>query len=227
MYEERPPAPHLADRVACEWQRVGEGDGGLLVVPDGCVDLVWGPDGPFVAGPDTGPMPASLRAGRPMAGIRFRPGTVGDVLGVPLHWLRDQRVPLSDLDAFPELAAATPPQARLRAMRAAVTARLRETPPPDPAAPVIAAALLSGRTVREVADDLGYSERQLHRRSVAAFGYAPKILQRVARFQRALRLARSGLSPAEVAATCGYTDQSHLSHDVKRLSGLPLGRLLA
>ncbi|MBN6056228.1 helix-turn-helix domain-containing protein [Nonomuraea sp. RK-328] len=111
-------------------------------------------------------------------------------------------------------------------MRRAVAARIRETAPADPAAPALVTALRSGLSVRQAAWELGFSERQLHRRSVAGFGYPPKTLQRVVRFQRALRLARSGVALAEVAAASGYADQAHLSHDVKRLSGLPLSRLL-
>ncbi|MFD2354886.1 helix-turn-helix domain-containing protein [Nonomuraea ferruginea] len=105
--------------------------------------------------------------------------------------------------------------------------RLRRTPPPDPAAPAAAAALRRGGSVREVAWELGLSERQLHRRSVASFGYAPKTLQRIVRFQHALRLARSGVPLAEVAAVVGYADQAHLSRDVRRLSGVTLSRLAA
>ncbi|SPL97454.1 Transcriptional regulator, AraC family [[Actinomadura] parvosata subsp. kistnae] len=78
----------------------------------------------------------------------------------------------------------------------------------------------------EVAWHLGYSERQLQRRSVHAFGYAPKTLQRIVRFQRALRLARTGVPLAEVAVAAGYTDQAHLANDVKRLSGVQMSRLL-
>ncbi|MEV0596622.1 helix-turn-helix domain-containing protein [Nonomuraea cavernae] len=226
MYEERPPAPWLAERVACEWSQVAETDTTQLVVPDGCVDLIWGPDGPFVAGPDTGPMPTSMRAGDTFTGIRFKPGAAGEVFGVPVHWLRDQRVPLTDLDALPELAVEIPEE-RLRAMRAAITVRLRQTSPSDPAAPAIVAALRSGLSVHEVAWQLGYSERQFHRRSVAGFGYSPKTLQRIVRFQRALRLARSGVPLAEVALISGYADQAHLSHEVKRLSGVSPRRLAA
>ncbi|GAA2317812.1 helix-turn-helix transcriptional regulator [Nonomuraea roseoviolacea subsp. roseoviolacea] len=239
MYEERPPAPELAGRVVCAWGQIPEADGTQLVVPDGCVDLIWGPAGLFVAGPDTGPMPAPLRAGEVLAGIRFRPGGTGEVFGVPVHGLRDQRVPLAALnraawspllspDAAPSVSS--DPRLlldeRLRLMRRAVAARIHETAPPDPAAPALVAALRSGLSVREAAWELGFSERQLHRRSVAGFGYPPKTLQRVVRFQRALRLARSGVALAEVAAASGYADQAHLSHDVKRLSGVPLSRLL-
>ncbi|MFI7451510.1 DUF6597 domain-containing transcriptional factor [Nonomuraea sp. NPDC049714] len=237
MYAEWAPEPALAGRVACLWRRVGEREGTQLVVPDGCVDLIWGPDGPFVAGPDTGPVPSRIRPGDVLSGIRFKPGAVGEFFGVPLPDLRDQRVPLAALGALPPLAG---PGIRLwdvqdldpegadplPVLRAAVAARLREIPGPDPAAPAILTALRAGRGVREVAWELGLSERHLHRRTVAGFGYAPKTLQRVVRFQRALRLARSGVAAAEVAAVAGYADQAHLSHDVKRLSGVTLRHLL-
>ncbi|MFG3442708.1 helix-turn-helix domain-containing protein [Nonomuraea sp. NPDC047897] len=224
MYEERPAAPALADRVVCEWSSVREAGGTQLVVPDACVDLVWGPAGPFVAGPDTGPVPTVMRPGDTFTGVRFRPGAVGEVFGVPLDWLRDQRVPLASLDVMRELTEGEPDD-RAAAMRGAVARRLRETAPADPATSALVAALRRGRTVREAAADLGYGERQLHRRSVAGFGYPPKTLQRILRFQRALRLARTGVPFAEVAALTGYTDQAHLSHDVRRLSGVPLRSL--
>ncbi|TYB67386.1 helix-turn-helix domain-containing protein [Nonomuraea sp. PA05] len=129
--------------------------------------------------------------------------------------------------AFASLRAQV--EARLQLLQAAVARRLSPTaaaPSVDPAAPAIATALGEGRTVAEVAWDLGYSERQLHRRSLLAFGYAPKTLQRIIRFQHALRLARTGIPLAQVAITAGYTDQAHLSNDVKRLSGVQLSRLL-
>ncbi|NUO98628.1 MAG: helix-turn-helix domain-containing protein [Nonomuraea sp.] len=229
MYAERHPGPGLAGRVACVWQQVSEADTTQLVVPDACVDLIWGPGGLFVAGPDTGPMPTRMTTGDTYTGIRFKPGATGAVFGVPVHDLRDRRVPLSDLPALslPPLGVIPDVEARLAVMRAAVLARLRQDPATDPAAPAIAGALRMGRSVRDIAWDLGLSERQLHRRSVASFGYAPKTLQRIVRFQRALTLARAGVPPAEVAVRSGYADQAHLSHDVKRLSGVPLGRLVS
>jgi hypothetical protein len=85
MYVERPPSAGLAGRLACGWHRISEAAFTQLVVPDACVDLIWGPDGLYVAGPDTGPMPAALGIGETLAGVRFRPGGVGDFFGVPLQ----------------------------------------------------------------------------------------------------------------------------------------------
>ncbi|MET8332464.1 DUF6597 domain-containing transcriptional factor [Streptosporangium canum] len=218
MYREWAPDPAIAGRVTCLWTSTATSAGTKLVLPDGSVDLVWGPDGPRVAGPDTGPQPVRMSPGDRYIGIRFRPGAVGEVFGVPVEALRDLRVPLAELGVLPRLTADT--------MQEVLAVRLRATPAPDPAAPAIAAALGAGKSVAEVAWDLGLGERQLHRRSLRAFGYGPKVLQRVVRFQRALRLARRGTALAEVAVTSGYADQAHLANEVRRLAGVPLGRLL-
>jgi AraC-like DNA-binding protein len=247
MYREWAPAPEMAGRVACLWTQETTSAGTQPVVPDGCVDLIWGPEGPHVAGPDTGPMPVLMSPGDRYTGIRFRPGRVGEIFGVPVDALRDLRVPLAELGVLTELtdealleasavrsdragatrrAPAVTPELIARTMQRALAVRLRTTPEPDPAAPMIAAALRAGRSVGEVAWDLGFGERQLHRRSLRSFGYGPKVLQRVVRFQRALRLARLGVAPAEVAVASGYADQAHLANEVRRLAGMPLSKLV-
>ncbi|WP_320773407.1 helix-turn-helix domain-containing protein, partial [Streptomyces sp. CRN 30] len=98
---------------------------------------------------------------------------------------------------------------------------------PDPLVRSIVAALDAGRPVAATADGLGVSARQLHRRSLAAFGYGPKTLARVLRLQRALALARKGVPFAETATRTGFADQAHLARDVRDLTGVPLGELLA
>ncbi|MFJ2034194.1 helix-turn-helix domain-containing protein [Streptosporangium sp. NPDC087985] len=218
MYREWAPDPAIAGRVICLWTATATSSVTKPVVPDGSVDLIWGPEGIQVAGPDTGPKPVLMSPGDHYLGIRFRPGAVGGVFGVPIETLRDLRVPLGELGVLPELTPET--------MQEALAVRLRATPGPDPAAPAIAVALRTGRSVGEVAWELGLSERQLHRRSLRAFGYGPKMLQRVLRFQRALRLARRGVALAEVAVASGYADQAHLANEVRRLAGTSMGRLV-
>src|SRR5215472_15158114 len=103
-YTEWPAPAALRDAVACLWTRViSEGAARTaLVLPDGCTDLIWEQGrGAFVAGPDTGPVPTSIAAGRVIVGVRFRPSAGGTALGVPLSELRDQRVDRSDLGGSP------------------------------------------------------------------------------------------------------------------------------
>ncbi|MDV9173696.1 DUF6597 domain-containing transcriptional factor [Streptomyces sp. W16] len=199
------------------------------VLPDGCMDLLWNEGRLLVAGPDTR---AYVPQAEPAhwAGFRFYPGTAPTFLGVPAHELRDRRVDLTDLwpaatvrslsariDTAPDPATALEDAALDRAAR---------TPPPDPLLRHLVAALDSGRPVAATADELGLGARQLHRRSLTAFGYGPKTLARVLRLQRALALARAGVPFAATAARSGYADQAHLARDVRELAGMPLGQLL-
>jgi AraC-like DNA-binding protein len=82
-------------------------------------------------------------------------------------------------------------------------------------------------TVADAAARTHLSERELQRRFVRDVGYAPKTLQRVLRFQRfmgQLHLPRVELAGA--AAIAGYADQSHLSREARRLTGLSPRQLL-
>lgn len=85
-----------------------------------------------------------------------------------------------------------------------------------PASPVV--------PVSKVAWDLGISERQLHRRCVAAVGYGPVLLRRVLRFRRVVSQIDAGGALddlAGLAAAAGYADQAHLTRESRELAGLP------
>jgi AraC-like DNA-binding protein len=77
-------------------------------------------------------------------------------------------------------------------------------------------------TMPRLLQRLGLSERSLRRRCHEAFGYGPKRLDRILRFQRFLDLARRapGAELAALALAAGYADQAHLSREVRRLSSL-------
>ncbi|MGY0070669.1 helix-turn-helix domain-containing protein [Streptomyces sp. QTS137] len=228
MYSER--ASRLPDAVV--WTNTPAGAGAGRVLPDGCMDLLWHDGRLLVAGPDTHAHLIEAGTSGPWAGIRFHPGALPALLGVPAHELRDQRPDLADLWPTAEVrrattlvnAAADPARGLedLALRRAAEVATL-----PDPVLRQVVAALDAGRPVAETADELGLSARQLHRRSLTAFGYGPKTLARILRLGRALALARRGTPYAETATRTGYADQAHLSRDVRDLTGLPLGGLLA
>ncbi|MEV5831510.1 helix-turn-helix transcriptional regulator [Spirillospora sp. NPDC052242] len=218
--------------LVCAWSAslpVGAEPVVQRVVPDGCVDLIWWGSEIMVAGPDTGPMPAVMRPGDAVAAVRFGPGAAPPVLGVPGDAVRDVRVSLRELwggeaDRLVEaVAAAGRPRERRSVLVRAVEERARG--PVDPLVPAVVAGLARG-SVGAVADAVGLSERQLRRRSLAAFGYGPKVLQRVLRFQRGLRLVRAGRPAAEAAYEAGFADQAHFAHEVRNLAGTPLRDLV-
>jgi AraC-like DNA-binding protein len=65
------------------------------------------------------------------------------------------------------------------------------------------------------------SERTLRRRFDESFGYGPKTLDRILRFQRYRRLARQpDASTAVLAVEAGYADQAHLVRESRRLMGV-------
>jgi AraC-like DNA-binding protein len=236
-YREHVPPAALRPAVSCLWVRVvpaGE-EQQAPVLPDGCADLIWvSGRGAVVAGPDTGPVPSSFASGAVFAGVRLRPGAGGPALGLPLSALLDQRVEAGDLlgevagGPAADLARLLPgwitPDMALRGLTA-IAGRMVAAGPPDPLVMETARRLGSPRTpVREVASDLGVSERHLQRRCHAAVGYGPATLRRVLRFRRfvsGIDQARARADLARLAAEAGYADQAHLTRESTRLAGLP------
>lgn len=217
VYQEYEPS--RTDVVRCVWtsSKVGV----QRVVPDACMDIIWNGTDLLVAGPDTQAFVTPSNGAS--VGIRFQPGAAPGVLGVPAHVLTNSRVPLADLwphdrvqRLLDDVRHGRPGQALLNAVR---------TAEPDAfAAQVTRLATCQG--VRGMAGELGITERHLHRRCLAAFGYGPKTLHRVLRFADALELVYAGKAFAEVAHAIGYADQAHLSREVKALAGATLTTLV-
>jgi AraC-like DNA-binding protein len=230
-YRERPPLPALAEHVLCVWsQAIGAGATPYRhrVLPDGCADLVWiGEAAGVVAGPARGPVIVPLAPRTIVVGVRLRPGTAAAVLGPPADALLDRDTPLADIwgyDPLPgDVAQPGAVEARLAAAQAALAARLADAGPPDRG--MLAATRWLARRphgrIEDLARFLEIGPRRLHRRFVAAVGYAPKTLQRVLRLQRVLALAARSphASLAALAADAGYADQAHMSRELRALTG--------
>ncbi|MGW5421747.1 helix-turn-helix domain-containing protein [Streptomyces sp. NPDC003943] len=222
MYEERPS--RLAGAVV--WTRaVAQETVVRPVLPDGCMDLIWADGRLLVAGPDTRAyVPGNPAAG--YAGVRFAPGEAPGVLGAEASELRDRRVDLAELwgaRAARRLAdEVTGAADRAAALEELVLRRAAGAPAPDPLLRAVVARLRAGGSVGAAADEVGLGARQLHRRSLAAFGYGPKTLARILRLQRALALVAAGVPYAEAAYRAGCTDQAHLAREMRALTGTTL-----
>jgi AraC-like DNA-binding protein len=84
--------------------------------------------------------------------------------------------------------------------------------------------------VAELARRIGWTRQHFARRFADEFGLPPKLAARVVRFDRARRMLQatpSYVSIAQVAASCGFYDQAHLTRDFAEFAGVPPGRLLA
>ncbi|MER7517722.1 helix-turn-helix domain-containing protein [Streptomyces sp. NPDC126499] len=231
MYEERPS--RLDGAVV--WTRLtGTADpadpGTRPVLPDGCMDLIWADGTLLVAGPDTRAYVPESPA-HAYAGVRFAPGDAPAVLGTEASALRDRRVELADLwgarTARRLADDVTGAADRAAALEALVLRRAAEAPAPDPLLRAVVARLRAGEPVGAAADAVGLGVRQLHRRSLAAFGYGPKTLARILRLRRALDLVTSGVPYAEAAHRAGCADQAHLAREMRALTGTTLSRYTA
>jgi AraC-like DNA-binding protein len=227
-YHEYPAPAGLQPLVACLWEQRTTDGHTQRVVPDGCVDLLWlSEDELVVAGADTGPRLVELSARTHVTGVRLRPGAAGAVLGVPASELCDRQVPAEDVwgrkaARLAVTLASAPAGRRLALLAQAVAERGAE-----PDALVVAATrrlARPGARVGAVAAELGVAERTLHRRTLAAVGYAPKALARVARLRRLVVSTDDSLSSRAFAA--GYASQAHMSQEVRRLTGATPVRFL-
>lgn len=79
----------------------------------------------------------------------------------------------------------------------------------------------SGRSLKEISTEMGYSQKHFIQLFKDNVGVTPKTFVRIMRFQRAIEeIERTGkVSWIEIAVDCGYYDQSHFINDFKVFSG--------
>jgi AraC-like DNA-binding protein len=95
-------------------------------------------------------------------------------------------------------------------------------PDPDPAIPCAASAFARGVPVSEVTSRRGLLPLTFVRRFRAQVGLTSKRFSRVRRLQRVVRSVAdpSTADWSGLAAGHGYTDQAHLIHDFRALTGI-------
>jgi AraC-like DNA-binding protein len=171
-------------------------------------------------------------------GVHFRPGRAVPVLGVPARELADAHVDLEALwgsavaELRERLCMATTPAQRFAVLENALLRRLRSSRPGHGAIPLALDAFEHAGAavkVRDLARQVGLSQRRFIQLFTAEVGLTPKLYGRVRRFQRAREMVRKAAEPdwAAVAIACGFFDQSHLIRDFGEFSGLSPGAYLS
>jgi AraC-like DNA-binding protein len=238
-YREFPPLPALAEFFVCFWTQTISPSSAFTqrVLPDCCVDIVLTNGLPMVVGPWTEPFDAHLPSGTTILGARCHPGLASGLLGMPASELLNRSVVLPDLwdstasAQFLQVADKTTLSAQIQAMEAVLIRHMAHARPVDTT--VRAAIRWMARHPRGQVDQLskwlGISSRQLQRRFAISAGYGPRMFQSVLRFQRLLNEARRTGAPrslAHLAAHAGYSDQAHMTREVRRFaSGSPVSVL--
>ena len=242
IYRERPVSEALSHHFACGWvhRLPAIGVGPILVVPDGSIDLQWVDGVLRIAGPDREPQREALAPGTIVVGFRFLPGQAAAWLGIAADEMLNRRIPLDEIwgrDAGRLAAAASTARdvaELVLGLEGALARRAACLAPsddyPQAAYRLLAAGAPPGRElIPWLAEELALSERTLRRRFGEAFGYGPKTLDRILRFQRFLALLRGDgpRSLAGLAAAAGYADQAHLTRESRRLAGATPGEIAA
>lgn len=226
------PSPRLRASFASVWMHRMDTTCAppIIITPDATVDLQW-IGGTFrVAGPDRDPQTEFLPSGDVVIGFRFHPAAASAWFGMSLTELVGLRLPLEDLwgkrarqlasrvrvhDSLDRLLSSLEEAVAEEdswnetdaGMRAAYGMVEQGAPPEAPLVPWLMRAL-------------DMSERTLRRRFDESFGYGPKTLDRILRYQRYLRLSSRSENPTAILASeAGYSDQAHLVRESRRLTG--------
>jgi len=236
-YREIPPSGRLRRYVECYWSQDQQGPGDYVVLPDGCVDLLFS-RGDAGAGhlATVGLMTTPLRVeGAPVRlyfGVRFRPGMASAFFpGAQL--LTDQTRPLDDLAGnagrrmFERLAESD----SLEEMGGLMDQLLRPLDPPDLGARVLWQLESAELSLDQVILHSGLSVRHFRRLCLERAGVSPKHLSRILRFRKAVGriTAVKGLAQpswADFAVACGYYDQAHFIREFRQFAGCTPGRFL-
>jgi AraC-like DNA-binding protein len=234
MYEATAASRELATWVAVSWREtVTAGSHADGVHPDGSIDIVWDGSALVVLGPRTrSEVPREARPGA-FVGVRLRAGSTRAMLGEAAVALADRTLPLEQLwgtaaGTAAQRLASVGPHRVMSELSAVLIERGRRGSEPDWLIPRVVELAADRWTVRDMAHEVGLSERQLFRRCVDEVGYGPKHLARVLRLQRLFGLARRspGAGLAGLAVAAGYADQAHMSRDCRSLTGVTPARLV-
>jgi len=198
------------------------------VLPDGCADILFtsGPSRPslIAVGAMTRFEDFEIPGEQWLVGLRFRPGMGASQLRVPGGRITDERPALEDLWGAParrllEQAAESDSPEKCVAVLAGC---IQASPSRTPAQRALAWMEAQRGCVRldDVARQANLSARQFRRLCLEQAGLSPKLLARILRFRHALsKLSAQAGEHADLAAECGYFDQSHFIAEFRCFAG--------
>jgi transcriptional regulator GlxA family with amidase domain len=170
-----------------------------------------------------------------LLGIRFWPGRAGAVLRTPMWELQDQLVSASSALGGAGLLLADlrelNHEQRIAHLARALAPRCASVDPHALRLVECALAYIARRrgqvSIEQLAKEAGVSRRHLERQFREQVGLRAKHVARIVRIQSVLELIRlqPDLTGAVVAAQCGYSDQAHLIHECRALTGTTPARL--
>lgn len=192
------------DPILATWSSVTDTAQTFSIMPDGCRDLIirqepGSPQRLFVSRIMSTPKKIFAPKGATFIGIRLKPGAA-----IAAHMLNDYPLP-SSIQGLTEFAydAASMPVDVSDMMRCLALA----------ASPASAASVL------------GVSLRTLQRHAIKMTGRTPDFWRRLARARKAAQCILSGTPLHETAHACHYSDQAHMTRELKCWFAMTPGEL--
>jgi AraC-like DNA-binding protein len=233
LYEGNAP-PHAKERVLPTGTVelvVNLRDGPLRVYDGRDIDRFQSHRGPLVCGPQSESFVIDTAPQASILGVHFRPGGAFPFFGLPAGELCGAHVALDALrgseagELRDRLIDTATPAARFRILERSLLSWVTRPLARHPAVAFALGEFLRvphARTIGEMADRVGFSQRRFIQVFRDEVGLTPKRFCRVRRFQEVLRLVGGGrpVDWAAVALACGYCDQAHLIGDFRDFSGL-------
>lgn len=249
MYNEYKPCPLLSPYIDKYWVFKGRPDYGMRIniLPDGCVDFIFtlgevansAGEGDLVMQPYrsyfVGPMTKYLELVTyaetvHMLGIRFLPCGLFRFMKLPLHELTNWRISTSDLPSiFDDSLAERLCEEKCLKDRIAWVENylfqfLREEDMVDKQIVYAVRSINAAHgnlSLSSLANEVCISQRHLERKFKMNTGFTPKEYSRIIKFRHAIGLLQSATvdSLLSTAVEAGYYDASHLSKEIKALSG--------
>ncbi len=213
------------------------------ILPDGCPEVVFNLSDRFrrfKSHTDHEIQPSTLVAGQmtrsitiaptgrvELFGVRFQPYGAFAFLRAPLSELTDRIEPLElllpnvEAELRERLSRAAGFSKRIRIFETAFIDTLDEKREAPSKLACIAEQLASGRRVKSVTNEFGWTERSLERDFRKYVGLTPKMFGRVSRFSVIARSIESGRASDMLSLTLdlGYYDQAHMINEFRSFAG--------
>ena len=210
---------------------------GMVTIIVNVGDAFGGHPAAFVAGLTESPDVISQDGPIECLDVKLTPPGARRLLGAPLEELTGSVVALEDVlgpsarDVGERIAAARTWAIRVRTLDVALLRRGDEALGVDPRIEWAWRRIVTRHglvSVALLANEVGWSQRHFIRTFRRQLGLTPHKLARVSRFNTVLPALQDGrCDAADLAATHGYADQSHLIREVREFTGTTPTRLAA